>query len=476
MKNKFIKIITKSIALAVVIAFFSTYFYVVWNYYDPVQKKFVEPIKKTSYLPFAYASPNLTDVIYPDETILCTDDDGLLRVKFKFSNDYTNCYSNSYSSFYYQTFNNLNGIGTSPYSSFSGTRWKPITPFNPADYTETNLPEGWNGNGTCYEYDKDSEHWFYVLDDWFNFPPTYNQGRPFDGSGFTTSHYGIWGIVVDDPYSPPVTDNIYWQDYASCGIESEPEPPEYTTDVSVSFFDYMVRILPYYDPSDDKTYLINTTDSVIKYRYNFLDDYTIKVYENSSVIFDKDPFTDFDTDDSGILTIPIEIANSESYTLKVEVYDENDALISFLTDEFDVLGVDDYEIPDETETPNYTGIWGDIQNFVSYIFKWLFVPSTSVINQWKTLNTDIKNHFPASLWYDIIDLFKFDTYEKKTFGSFKAPAGILGPNEVELVSLQPSENMQNSEFWINMKKLMSVAMWFMVIIYIVSKFTDKENL
>jgi len=131
----------------------------------------------------------------------------------------------------------------------------------------------------------------------------------------------------------------------------------------------MVRILPYYDPSDDKTYLITTTDSVIKYRYNFLDDYTIKVYENSSVIFDKKPFTDFDTDDSGILTIPIEIANSESYTLKVEVYDENDALISFLTDEFDVLGVDDYEIPDETETPNYTGIWGDIKNFVSYIFK-----------------------------------------------------------------------------------------------------------
>jgi hypothetical protein len=42
--------------------------------------------------------------------------------------------------------------------------------------------------------------------------------------------------------------------------------------------------------------------------------------------------------------------------------------------------------------------------------------------------------------------------------------------------LQPSENMQNSEFWINMKKLMSLAMWFIVIIYIVSRFTDKENL
>lgn len=474
MKNKFIKIITKSIALAVVIAFFSTYFYVVWNYYDPVQKKFVEPIKKASYIPFAYGAQF---DIYWDDLCFGTDDEGYNRIKVKFQHNQYLCFSSgtntdwSYGA--YSTYDNHLRLYLSNFG-LSNTSLIPDKPSNIDWSVYTSDPSiygvGFWNYSTCQLYEADVEYNFYITKA-SSFDE--NDDTDLSNSVLDTDDYMTFAFAGGNQggnwYQEP---NIYWDDTCTF-VGGE---PEYTTDVSVSFFDYMVRILPYYDPSDDKTYLINTTDSVIKYRYNFLDDYTIKVYENSSVIFDKDPFTDFDTDDSGILTIPIEIANSESYTLKVEVYDENDALISFLTDEFDVLGVDDYEIPDETETPNYTGIWGDIQNFVSYIFKWLFVPSTSVINQWKTLSTDIKDHFPASLWYDIIELFKFDTYEKKTFGSFKAPAGILGPNEVELISLQPSENMQNSEFWINMKKLMSVAMWFMVIIYIISKFTDKENL
>lgn len=456
MKYKLIKIISKSIALAVVISFFSTYFYVVWNYYDPVQKKLIEPIKKTSY------NVALADNSYMGDIIYYYDSNGYTKVQFKALQNFSISYRTWSSG--WCTANYDTDYGTSNYGSDSNIMMSLIDEsYIDAGYMMT-CPSV-NNTPVAFNFVQDTIYTGYAMH-YYNLCDLSSAG----GCLLNETDY-LWNYLKVPSF---MGDNTEYeiQDEPS----GEPEPPEYTTDVSISFFDYMVRILPYYDPSDDKTYLINTTDSVIKYKYNFLDEYTIKVYENSSVIFNKVPFTDFDTDDSGILTIPIEIDNSESYTLKVEVYDENDALISFLTDVFDVLGVDGYEIPDQTETPNYTGIWGDIQNFVSYIFKWLFVPSTSVINQWKTLSTDIKTHFPASLWYDIIGLFKFDTYEKKTLGTFKTPAGILGPNEVELVSLQPTEEMQNSEFWTNMKKLMAVALWFMVIIYIISKFTDKENL
>lgn len=82
-KSKLWKIISKSLLLAVVISFFSTYFYTIWNYYDPVQHKFVEPIAKASNS-------------YISGVEFYTDSDGYLRQHFHVDQTFDQGYQNGY--------------------------------------------------------------------------------------------------------------------------------------------------------------------------------------------------------------------------------------------------------------------------------------------------------------------------------------------------------------------------------------------